>query len=199
MVENDVAVLRVVGRYQNQNISNTFHYFLTALTTPDDDALQNLVQFWETDIADAWLARHVDAYELIGIKAFVADGTSARPGYRAVGTAGDVVGDPQESFVCRVLTRYTDSTNPRVRGRLNLSGGAESMFDDTDGSVTTTEITALETLADLLDEQIIGGDATWTPVIFNTVLSTSEIITKTRPRVTPSVIRTRRIRQFSIG
>jgi hypothetical protein len=199
MTEGDTAVLRAVGRFQNQNISNTFHYTLTTLTTPDSDALANLVAFWATDIVVTWVGVHSDAYELIGVKAFVALGTSARPGYAAVGAVGSVVGDPQESFVCRVLTRYTDNVNPRVRGRLNLSGGVEAMFNDDDGSVTAAHIAELLPLATLLDAPIVGGDAVWTPAIVDKVAQTAEPITKSVPRVTPSVIRTRRIRQFSIG
>jgi hypothetical protein len=199
MQVGDTAVLRVVGRYQFQNISNTFHYDLTDLSPDDPDALQNLTEFWSTDIAPDWLLRHSVDYSLIGIKAFVGQGTSARPGYKAVGTAGDVVGDPQESYVCRVLTRYTDSSNPRKRGRINLSGGVETMFDDTDGSVTTTEVTALATLTALLDEPIVGGGAVWTPVILNPIDNQVEQITKTVARITPSLIRSRRVRQFSIG
>lgn len=199
MSANDVAVVRVVGRFQDQNISNSFHYVLLSIDPPDNEALQNLATFWYTDIGAAWLARHSDAYELIGVKAFVAKGDASIPGYYNVGVSGDVVGDPQESYVCRTITRYTGNINPRVRGRAQLSGAVETMFDDADGAVTATEVTALAPLITLLDGNITGGGASWFPCLYDKVLDSTNLIILSKARVTPSLIRSRRIRQYSIG
>lgn len=196
---NDVALLRVIGRFQDQNIVNTFHYVLLNIDPPDDFALTNLAIAWGTDIGPGWLARHSEAYQLVGIKAFLAKGESAIPGFNPEPFNGDVTGDPQESFVCRTITRYTNDPNPRVRGRTMLSGGVESMFSDTDGSVTDTEITALAPLIALLDGPISASGANWFPCLYNKLADRTSLIQQSVARVTPSVIRSRRIKQFLIG
>ncbi|GAH33162.1 unnamed protein product [marine sediment metagenome] len=199
MIVDDVAVVRVVGRFQNQNVVNTFHYQLTAVASAPVSVLTNLAITWDADHGAAWLARMSDAYELIGVKAFVAKGDAVPPGIVPVSISGDVVGDPQEAFVCRTLTIYTTSVNYRVRGRVMLSGGVESMFNDTDGSVTDTEITALQPLATSLFNDIAVGGDTWRLGTYNKVADTFSDRIALRPRKTPSVVRSRRLRQFMIG
>lgn len=199
MVVGDVAVVRVVGRFQNQNIVNTMHYALTAVVSDPTDVLTNLAITWDADHGAAWLARMSDAYELIGIKAFVAKGDAVPPGIVPVSISGDVVGDNQEAFVCRTLTIYTSNLNYRVRGRIMLSGGVETMFNDTDGSVTDAEIIALAPLITSLESDIaIGGDI-WRLGTYNKTLDVFSDRTILRARKTPSVVRSRRVRQFSIG
>ncbi|GAG73552.1 unnamed protein product, partial [marine sediment metagenome] len=91
------------------------------------------------------------------------------------------------------------NANYRVRGRVMLSGGVESMFNDTDGSVTDSEITALQPLATSLFNDIeVGGDV-WRLGTWNKTLSTFSDRLALRPRKTPSVVRSRRLRQFMIG
>ncbi|GAG73558.1 unnamed protein product, partial [marine sediment metagenome] len=80
MVVDDVAVVRVVGRFQSQNIVNTFHYRLTSVASAPVSVLQNLSITWDADHGAAWLARMSDAYDLIGVKAFVAKGDAVPPG-----------------------------------------------------------------------------------------------------------------------
>lgn len=199
MVVGDVAVVRVVGRFQNQNIVNNLHYALTAVVSDPVDVLTNLAITWDADHGAAWLARMSDAYELIGIKAFVAKGDAVPPGIVPVSLSGDVVGDNQEAFVCRTLTIYTSNLNYRVRGRVMLSGGVETMFDDTDGSVTDAEIIALAPLITSLESDIaIGGDI-WRLGTYNKTLDVFSDRTILRARKTPSVVRSRRVRQFAIG
>lgn len=80
-----------------------------------------------------------------------------------------------------------------------LSGGAESMFDDTDGSVTQAEITALSTMiSSLLTPLDLAGD-TAKLVLFNPTTDTAVDVIQAIARVTPSVVRSRRIKQFLIG
>lgn len=196
---NDVAILRVVGRYQDQNIVNNFHYVLLNIEPPDPFALTNLATFWATDIGPDWLARHSLQYTLVGVKAFIAKGDAAVPGFHNVDLPGEVSGDPQESYVCRTITRYTNDPNPRVRGRAMLSGGTEDMFDDKDGSVTETEILALAPLITLLDAPISGGGANWFPCVYNKVADRTALIDNSVARITPSVIRSRRVKQYLIG
>jgi len=199
MTVGDVAVLRAVGRYQDQNISNNLHYEVVTQTSEEINIWQSLAEIWDAGNTASWLARMIDAYELIGLKVFTAKGDSKVPGIVNVGTAGDVVGDPQESFVCRTITMYTDNANHRVRGRIQLSGAAEAMFNDTDGSVTDAELTALSTLiSNLLSPLSSGGDS-FKPVIINQTTKVTNDVVEMVPRKTPSVVRSRRVRQFSIG
>lgn len=199
MAAGDVAVLRAVGRFQDQNVVNTFHYEITDQGGPEAAQWQELADEWESTNAAAWLARHSDAYELIGIKVFTIKGDSQPPGFASVRLNGDVVGDPQESFICRTVTLYTDNANHRVRGRLMFSGGDEAMFDDTDGSVTGAEIALLNTLVDGFLTPIAGPDNTYKMVLYNKLLDVINNIIAVRGRITPSVVRSRRIRQFLIG
>jgi hypothetical protein len=80
-----------------------------------------------------------------------------------------------------------------------LSGGTESMFDDTDGSVTPTEIGALSVLIGLLIDPLESGGDKFQLVLYNKTLDVISSLTAIKARVTPSVLRSRRIRQFLIG
>ena len=199
MAVGDVGVLRVVGRFQDQNVVNSIHYEMTEQLSADLVIWEVMAGIWVSDISTAWLARHVVEYELIGVKMFTAKGLAKPPGYIPDGSPGIVVGDPQEAFVCRTLTLYTDEGNPHVRGRVQLSGGAESMFDDTDGSVTTAEVTALDTLALLLLDGLDNAGDVAKIVLWNATLLTTADVVAVKPRITPSVVRSRRVRQFHIG
>lgn len=199
MAIGDVGVLRVVGKFMDQNVVNTIHYEVTHQSGSDTDMWQTLAAEWELVNEPAWATRHSSSYELTGIKVFTAKGDSSPPGYHPVSTVGGVPGDPQESFICRVITWYTDSPNPRVRGRLMLSGGVESQFDDSDGSVTDTEVGLLTAIGDTLALPLTPTGYTFTPVIFNRTLDTTHTIIKSLGRSTPAVLRSRRFRQYLIG
>lgn len=199
MAVADTVLVRVVGRFQSQNIVNTFHYEVESQASEQKNLLQNLAILWDTVNGAAWLARMSDAYDLIGTKAFMADGDSVPPGIAPINLSGDVAGDPQESYVCRVVTLYTGNPNHRVRGRVMMSGGAESMFDDTDGSVTDAEVTALGALATLFATDLTGGGDTFTPALYSKAQQRTEPVLKAAARKTPALIRSRRVRQFLIG
>lgn len=195
----DVCIMRIVGRFQLQNIVNTMHYEVTVQV--DDDAVLwgEFLNDWKDANQAAWIARHSDAYTLIGAKAFTVKGDNKPPGDNLEGVAGGVAGDPQEAYVCRTITLYSDNVSSRVRGRVMLSGGAESMFDDTDGSVTDTEVTALNPLALLLRTEVVGASNSYKPVLFDPVLDTTSDLIQAIPRKTPSLIRSRRTKRFLIG
>lgn len=199
MAVDDIVGVRVVGRYQSQNIVNTLHYKITAQTATEHEILQLLCAAWDATLSTQWVNRHIDTYELIGIKAFSKTGDNKRPGILDIGDAGAVVGEEVPSPICRVITLYTDSDNYRRHGRVMLSGGAVSMFNTDDGAVTAAEVTALETLADLLIDPITFDEEGVTPVIPPTDLLAVENITAALPRKTPACIRSRRVRGFSIG
>lgn len=73
------------------------------------------------------------------------------------------------------------------------------MFRTTDGGVTAAEIALLDTLADTLLIPLVGGANEWDLVIPATAVDPVEKITDYASRVTPSVITSRRIKQFLIG
>ncbi|GAI77991.1 unnamed protein product, partial [marine sediment metagenome] len=107
------------------------------------------------------------------------------------------VGAP--SPLCRVITLYTDSDNYRKRGRVMLSGSALDMFNATDGSVTDGEISSLATLADLLIDPINFDEEAVSPYLLPIAEVEGEAITAALARKTPALIRSRRVRGFSIG
>lgn len=199
MAVGDVAVLRVVGNYQDQNIVNTMHYKVDDQVGGDPPLWQELVDQWISDHETVWLARHIDAYELVGVKAFTAKGDSHPPGETSVGNFGVVVGDPVFAFVCRTITLYGDSGNPRRRGRIMLSGGEDTQFTASRGAVSAGEIIALTALGDALLQSLTGGDNVYTPVLYQKLPETITGLTVAKGRVTPASVRSRRIRKFLIG
>lgn len=199
MAVGDVGVLRIIGRFQAQNIVNTLHYEMTAQASAEAVVWEVMAGVFNSTMTVAWQARHSDAYELVGLKMFTVKGDGKPPGFIPIGDPGDVVGDPQEAFVCRTVTWYTDHLNPRVRGRLMLSGGDEAMFDDTDGSVTSAEVVGLNGLAIVLLLGLDNAGDTAKLVLWNATTQTANDIILGKGRTTPAVVRSRRIKQFLIG
>lgn len=203
MAVADEVGLHIVGRYQDQNIVSTMHYRITAQTTGEDEILDQLCTGWNSACTSAWVARHIDTYELIGLKAFGKTGVNKRPGIFEVGQSGGVVGVETPSPVCRTITLYTADTNHWRRGRVMLSGSEHAMFDVDDGSVTASERTSLEALAALLLADITVGGDEFTPGLcagtgiggpYSFADFTSYLVRKT-----PACVRSRRIKGFSIG
>lgn len=199
MAVGDVAVLRIVGRYQSQNIINTMHYRIVTQANGDVEQWQELVDQWWTEHNIDWLARHVDAYELVGLKAFTVVGATQPPGERSVNVSGSVVGVPQVAFCCRTITLYSSSPNPRRRGRIMLSGGDEAMFEDSVGGVTTGEVIALTALGTALLANLAGGDNQYEPVLYQKLPETISTLVLAKGRQTPSTVRSRRVKRFTIG
>lgn len=199
MAVEDIVGIHIVGRFQAQNIVNTLHYRVKSQTVDDHAILQLLVDAWDAAFNTAWLARHLDTYELVGCRAFSKSGNNKRPGILAIGDPGVVTGIETPSPVCRVITLYTDSTNYRRHGRVMLSGSDTTMFNDTDGAVTDVEQTALEALADLLITDVDSGGDSFEPSLPPAGANPVEKITAALPRKTPACVRSRRVRGFSIG
>lgn len=99
MAATDECTLKIIGRFQNQNIVNTMHYIVKTDATGDLTILQNLCEAFDTAIKTAWLACHLDTYTLVGLKAFGKTGTSKTPGVLIVGDAGVVVAEDRKSVV----------------------------------------------------------------------------------------------------
>ena len=203
MADGDVIGIRIVGRFQGQNIVSTMHYEITHQTITDHQILQIFSDAWSAKFSAAWLLRHIDSYELIGLKAFSLTGGNKVPGRTIVETAGGVIGVETPSPLCRVITLYTDSDNHWRRGRVQLSGSADDMFNDADGAVSEAEITALGTLADLLIDGVESDEETFAPCLpAGTGVGGPyllEPITAALVRRTPACIRSRRVKGFAIG
>lgn len=199
MAVGDECTLRIVGRFQDQNIVNTMHYRIATQTSGDLDILESLCDAFDTIIKSSWVGRHISTYELIGLKAFRKTGTSKTPGFKSIGTEGAVVGTEVPSSMCRTITLYTADAKHRRRGRVMLSGSAAAMFDATDGSVTSTEIAALDALGVLLKGQISNSGDEFDPGIPATAVDSWQDFVDSKARETPSVVTSRRIRQFLIG
>lgn len=199
MAVGDVSTLRIVGRYQDQNIVNTMHYKHTAQDTDDEGVLAVLLAAWEADWEAVWLARHSEDYELIGLKAFRQAGEPKTPAFLTIGEAGGVVGTELPALVCRTITMYTASAKHRRRGRLMLSGSVAESFNATDGALTATELAALVTMAGLCSTVLTNLDDSFAPCIPANATDDEELIIDALPRVTPSAVTSRRIKQYLIG
>ena len=80
-----------------------------------------------------------------------------------------------------------------------LSGTDDAMIDDADGSVTTTEITALTALGVAMIVPLAGAGDEFQLGIPLTATDPWQDITDAKGRETPSLVSSRRIRQFLIG
>lgn len=199
MAVADVLTLRVVGRYQAQNIVNTLHYQIAAQTSTELDICNQLIEGWDTAMETLWRGRHIDSYTLIGLKCFRQSGVAKTPAFKLISGVGTVVGDEVPSPICRCITLYTGSAKPRRRGRVMLSGSEAAMFNVSDGAVTASEIAGLDTMATALLVKITQGLDEFQLCIPGAGADPPELITDFKSRVTPAVITSRRIRQFLIG
>jgi hypothetical protein len=199
MPVGDIAVLRAVGRYQDQNIVNTMHYEVEIQSSDDIDLWQQLADDWASAISTLWLGRHIDAYSLVGVKVFTAKGNPHPPGFTQVDGIGTVVGTGSGALLGRTITLYTDDPSPAARGRVQLSGGTTDMFDPDTGQVVPAEITLLNALGALLTQIINEQDNEYKLVVFRKLPERIANIVLAKGRITPSVIRSRRARVFTIG
>lgn len=199
MAVADVLTLRVVGRYQSQNIVNTLHYQIAAQTSTELLICQQLVDGWATALTTLWLGSHIDSYTLIGLKCFRESGVAKTPDFSLITGAGTVTGEEVPSPICRCITLYTASAKSRRRGRVMLSGSEVSMFNISDGAVTAAEVADLNTLAATLTTTITKDTDEFSLCIPANNGDPAMLITDYKARVTPAVITSRRIRQFLIG
>lgn len=199
MAVDDVVTLKIVGRYQDQNIVNTTHWQIIEQASAETGVLANLITAFQGAIETAWRARHIDSYELVGYKAFNHTGVSKTPKFLASGDMGLVTGTEVPASVCRTITLYTGSAKHRRRGRLMLSGSEVAQFNIDDGAVTSAELALLGTLGQYFEAAIDSGGDTFFCCIPAAGEDPVELITDTAGRATPSLIKTRRIRQFSVG
>lgn len=199
MAIQDVVILKIVGRYQQQNIVNTLHYQIVDQASAEKEVLDNLILAFQGAIETAWLARHISTYSLVGYKAFNKTGPAKTPSFVAVGSPGAVVGTEMPAAMCRTITLYTADAKHRRRGRIMLSGGAAAQFNTTDGAVTTAETALLGTLGQFFEAIIDNGGDEFRACIPAAGVDSAQGIVDTKGRATPSIVRSRRIRQFLIG
>ena len=199
MAQNDIVTLKVVGRYQGQNIVNSINWKILDQSSPETTVLENLCLGFVQDIEAAWLARHIDSYELVGYKAFNHTGAAKTPCFLPSGDAGGVVGEELPASVCRTITLYTASAKHRRRGRIMLSGTAVAMLNTDDGAVTSSEMSSLGTLGTYFTTSLTYGDDTFFCCIPPSGEDPVELIVDTMGRNTPSILRSRRIREFLVG
>lgn len=199
MAVDDISVLRVVGRYQQQNCVSSFHFQHTVQATDEIDILMELILAFGNDIETAWLAAHIDTYELVGYKAFRVTGAAKVPAYNNRGVNGTVTGTEVPSNVCRTITFYTASANHRRRGRVMLSGSETAMFLEADGSLTSAAVALLQAIGDVLDAGLTTPSDEFVLVLPAAGALPVELVTKSVGRVTPSALKSRRVKQYLIG
>lgn len=199
MSVGDEVTLRIVGRYQDQNIVNTLHYVIDQQAAGEQEILQNLCSNWISQHESDWVGRHSEDYTLVGVKAFAHGGAPKVPGYLASATPGIVVGSPLPATVCRTITLYTDAINRKRRGRIMLSGTVADMIDEGDGSVTATERSLCQTLGDGLQAPLSSAGDEFALILPSKGELDLERIVHTMARYTPASLRSRRIKQFLIG
>lgn len=199
MAVDDIVGLRIVGRYQSQNIVNTLHFKITGQTGDDHDVLGDLTTAWGVTNQSQWLGMHSANYELVGLRGFSLTGANKVPGITEVGSPGTVVGTEVPAGICRVVTLYTDSSNYRRRGRIMLSGSVAEDFEEDDGSVDPTVRGFMASLGTALIQSIASAGSVFQPGLAPHGVLPFEEFTDVQARKTPALIRSRRIRGFLIG
>jgi len=199
MAISDELTLRIVGRYQSQNIVNTLHYRIVDQTSSDLAICESLVEGWDTAMRTLWCGVHIDTYTLVGLKCFRKTGTAKTPHFKLVTSVGTVAGDEVPSPICRCITLYTADSKSRRRGRIMLSGSEAGMFNTSDGAVSASQISNLETMMATLIQNIDHSSDEFELGIPAANGDSFQAITDSKPRVTPAVVTSRRIRQFLIG
>jgi hypothetical protein len=199
MAIGDIVGIRIVGRFQQQNIVHTMHYKIIAQAVSEALVLGFLSDLWETEFKTDWLAMHVDTYKLMGIRAFGKVGVNKQPGITHIDEAGGVALDESPSPLCRTITLYTESDNYRRRGRLMLSGCTVSDFDAADGAVSGSMLGTMQAFGTAVIANIDAGGTEFQPGLAPTDVLPFEPFTSAMARKTPSVVRSRRVRGFSIG
>lgn len=199
MAVGDVATLRIVSRYQDQNVVNTLHYQVVTQTSDEKDILNDLCTAWKTVLESGFTAVLNDQLDVVGYKAFNKAGSATVPGYVSSTGSGGVVATGEPAFVNKTITFYTDSANYRRRGRMMLAGVSQGELEATDGSLSPTALTALAAFGASLLVTLSNGGQEWKLVIPATAALPVEEVTDIRARETPSVNRSRRIRQFLVG
>lgn len=199
MAVDDVSTVRVIGRYQSQNIVNTLHYKHTAQDTDEEAILAVLCAAWEAELKTNWLAAHIDTYDLVGLRSFRQAGAPKIPAIRTITGSGAIDDAELPAYVCRTITLYTASTNHRRRGRVMLSGSGQAMFNAADGGVASANLVILQTLGATLELPIVLGDDAFQLVLPSTDVLPVEPVIATAARPTPSSVTTRRIRQYLVG
>ena len=80
-----------------------------------------------------------------------------------------------------------------------LSGSAAAMFNATDGSVVTAHVALLQDIGDDLMTGLAGGGDEFEIVLPATATLPVEAVTAAVGRVTPSALKSRRVKQYLIG
>ena len=80
-----------------------------------------------------------------------------------------------------------------------LSGSEQAMFLESDGSLTTAAVGLLQDIGDLLDAGLSQAGDEWALVLPGHDAFPTEAITKCVGRVTPSALKSRRVKQYLIG
>lgn len=199
MAVGDVAVLRVLGTYQNQNIVNTLHYRIITEGSTPQSRLDSLCQQWSTDLQAVWIAAHIDTYELSATQANLVKGNAIPPGEFLIAAAGTVSGVPSPAVNCRTITLYSDSSNHRRRGRVMLSGSDDGDFAAGTGIVVSGAMILMQAIGDALLDSIEPTGDEWALVLYDKATDTTSDIIKAKARPTMSVVTSRRGRPFDFG
>jgi hypothetical protein len=199
MAIGDECTLRIVGRFQGQNIVNTMHYKILEQSSSELDILDQLCGAWENTHKSLWRSNHNQHYTLVGLKAFRKTGVAKTPAAKSIGQDGTVAEEPASSFIGRTITLYVAGPDNARRGRLMLSGTSSTELDPDDGSLLTAAITAITALGVQLIQALVGVGDTWEPGLPSEGEKPWAGFVDAQGRETPSIIRSRRIREFFVG
>lgn len=199
MPVDDELSLRIVGRYQSQNVVNTLHYLVDTQASADNGLCDSLITAFSATVESAWLDAHESSYNLEGYKAYVKKGNPLVPGLQVIDSPGTVIGTSAPAAVCRTITLYTTSANRRKRGRVMLSGSDTSDFLAATGAVSSGARALMDDIGDLLLPDLANGGDIFKLILPTVGVVAYELVTGFLSRVTPALVSSRRIRRFLIG
>lgn len=199
MAVGDIAILNIVGRYQSQNIVTTLHYEVITQGSDEEAILGALCTQWKATHESGLVAQLNDQMTIIGYKAFNKVGSATVPGYVDSGTAGTVVDTGLPAFVNKTITLYTASAKYRRRGRFTMSGVSEGELVASDGSILPATLTIMASFGAALLVNVSGGGDEWRLCIPAVGADPVEPIVGVLARPKPTILKSRRIREFLIG
>lgn len=200
MANGDILALKLHGIMQDQNCVTTLHYEVTAQSGAEEELCQSLAYEWGENLITSFLALMNDDYTLLGLRADArkaAAGTLV-PGFYTSGDPGVVSGTASLASTAGTVTLYVDSANPRHRGRVMFPGRTVTDFDASGGLTNVTAL-VLEGFVDTLREPLVGSIGTYQLCVYSKALDVAHDIVAHRAQSAPAVLRSRRIRGYSIG
>jgi len=193
MAIGDIYAIQIVQEYQSSVMLNVLHYETTVQGSGDvaslaSEIVSNVIPALKALQTNELEHTFVVAQKIWPLPVNLAHATSTGAGVGGIATAGS----PAE--VAAVITKETALAGRAFRGRFFITGIPQSRT--VGGKVTSTMLTAMDTLALALQGSQVLNGSTWIPVVYHRTAHTTTPVINMRSR---DIVRAQRRRQFGKG